>query len=90
MLQRLLFDGIDKRIALDKEDSDYAYFQALSLKLEYVTKVVTSGVIACIGDDADRNRYSLEHKLVRSDSIGEWVEVLNKALVGPTSTILRL
>ena len=83
MLQQLLFSGIDKRIALDREDSDYAYFQALSLKLEYVTKVVTSGVVACIGDDADRHRYSLEHKLVRADSIGEWADALNKALVGP-------
>ena len=82
MLHTLLFHGIDNRIALDKEENDNAYFQALSLKLEYVTKVVTCGVVACIGDDADRHRYSLEHKLVRADSIGEWVEALNRALVG--------
>ena len=83
MTQQSLFDGIDKRIALDKADGDYAYFQALSLKLEYVTKIVTSGVIACIGDDADRHRYSLEHKLIRANSIGDWVEALNTALTGP-------
>ena len=80
-----LFDRIDNRIALDKEEGDYAYFQALSLKLEYVTKIVTSGVIACIGDDVDRHRYSLEHELVRADSIGDWVMALNKALVGPSA-----
>ena len=34
MIQQSLFDGIDNRIARDKEDGDYAYFQALSLKLE--------------------------------------------------------
>ena len=45
MTQKRLFDGIDNRIALDKEDGDHAYFHALSLKLEYVTKIVTSGVI---------------------------------------------
>ena len=83
MTQKRLFDSIDNRIALDKEDGDHAYFNALSLKLEYVTKIVTSGVIACIGTDVDRHRYSLEHKLVRANSIGEWVTVLNKALVGP-------
>ena len=83
MTQKRLFDGIDNRVALDKEDGDYAYFYALSLKLEYVTKIVASGVIACIGEDVDRHRYSLEHKLVRANSIGEWVEALNKALVGP-------
>ena len=88
MIQQLLFDKIDQRIALDKEDGDYAYFQALSLKLEYLTKIVTSGVIACVGDDADRHRYSLEHKLVRADSLGEWVEALNTALVGPAAQFL--
>ena len=82
MTQKRLFDGIDNRIALDKEDGDHAYFHALSLKLEYVTKIVTSGVIACIGEDADRHRYSLEHKLVRANSIGEWAKALNEALVG--------
>ena len=83
MTQQLLFDRIDNRIALDKADGDHAYFQALSLKMEYVTKIVTSGVIACLGEDVDRHRYSLEHKLVRTNSIGEWVGALNKALVGP-------
>ena len=82
MAQKLLFDGIDKRIALDKEDGNYACFYALSLKLEYITKIVTSGVLACIGDDVDRHRYSLEHKLVRANSIGEWAKALNEALVG--------
>lgn len=83
MMQRRLLDGIDDRIELDKGDGDYAYFRALGLKLEFITKVVTAGVVACIGDDVDRHRYSLEHKLVRADSIGDWVEVLNRALVGP-------
>ena len=83
MANQPLFDGINQRIARDKEDGDYAYFQALNLKLEYVTKVITSGVIACIGEDVERHRYSLEHQLVRTNSIGEWLEVLNKALVGP-------
>ena len=83
MTRQSLFDRIDNRIALDRAEGDYAYFQALSLKLEYVTKIVTSGVIACIGEDVDRHRYSLEHKLVRANSIGEWVEALNDALIGP-------
>lgn len=82
MTQQRLFYGIDNRVADDKEDSDYAYFRALSLKLEYVTKIVTAGVVACVGDDADRHRYSLEHKLVRADSIGVWVAVLHDALTG--------
>ena len=85
MTQKRLFDGIDNRVALEKEDGNHAYFFALSLKLEYLTKIVTAGVIACIGEDVGRHRYSLEHRLVRENSIGEWVKALNKALVGPPS-----
>ena len=57
------------------------------LKLEYVTKVVVSGTVACIGDDSDRHRYTLEHKLVRADSLGIWIEALNTALVGPPAQV---
>lgn len=83
MTRDLLFDKIDGRVILDKEEGDIAYFHALSLKLEYVTKVVTAGVIACIGEDTDRHRYTLEHKLVRANAIGDWAEALNIALTGP-------
>ena len=85
---RILFNGIDERVALDRDEGDVAYFNALMLKLEYVTKVVVSGVVACIGDDVDRHRYTLEHKLVRADPMGTWTEVLNTALVGPPAQAL--
>ena len=87
MTHRSLFDRIDQRIALDREDGDYAFFHALMLKLEYVTKLVVSGTVACIGDDSDRHRYTLEHKLVRADSLGTWIEALNTALVGPPAQV---
>ena len=85
MTVRAIFEAIDRRVELDKEDSDSAYFQALTLKLEYLTKLVTAGVLACVGDDADRHRYSQEHTLIRADSVGEWVRALNGALVGPAA-----
>ena len=88
MINRSLFDRIDQRIALDREDGDYAFFHALMLKLEYATKVVVSGIVACIGDDSDRHRYTLEHKLVRADSLGIWIETMNTALVGPPAQVL--
>ena len=78
-----LFDLIDKRVSLDRGDSDAAYFFALTSKFEYLMKVVTAGVLACLGDDVDRHRYSIEHKLVRADSIGGWVEALSHLLIGP-------
>jgi hypothetical protein len=67
------------------EEGDIAYFHALSLHLEYTTKIATAAVVACIGDDADRHRYSLEHRLVRADSHGDWVEILDEALTGPAA-----
>lgn len=78
-----LFELIDKRIALDKQDSDSAYFLALTSKLEYVTKIVVGGVLACVGDDVERHRYSVEHRLVRANSLGEWADSLNHLLTGP-------
>ena len=76
---QLLFDRIDERVWLDREKGDSDYFHALCLKFEHLTKIVVSGMIACIEDDAD-DRYSLECQLVRANSIGTWFEILNKAL----------
>ena len=76
---QLLFDRIDERVWLARQENDFAYFHALRLKFEYLTKIVVSGMIACIEDDADR--YSLEYELVhRANSIGTWLEILNDAL----------
>ena len=86
--QNLLFGGIDRRVALDRNEGDIAYFNALMLKLEYLIKIVVCGIVACISDDVERRRYSLEHSLVRADSIGSWTEVLNLALVGPPAQSL--
>ena len=80
-----LFRAINSRVTLDQQEGDIAYFHALTLKLEYVAKLVTLGVVACLGNDADRNKYSLEYKLVRADSLGDWVGILNSALTGPSA-----
>ena len=80
-----LFLDLDQRIQRDREDSDSAHFFALSMKLEYVTKIVTAGILGCIGDDVDRHRYSIEHRIIRATSIGEWVQALNDLLVGPAA-----
>jgi len=80
-----LFSKLRDRITLDREEGNIAYFHALSLELEYVAKLVTAGITACVGDDSDRQRYSLEYRLVRADSIGDWTETLNNALTGPSA-----
>jgi hypothetical protein len=84
-----LLDELKARIARDQGEGDIAYFHALLLQLEYITKLVTAGVVACLDDEPDRHRYSFEHKLVRADSLGEWVDTLNDALTGPAAQYFR-
>jgi hypothetical protein len=55
-----------ERVNREKEDSDFSYFFALLLAGEALLKVAVSGVIAMLGDDRDRNRYRLEHALLRA------------------------
>ncbi|WP_155999673.1 hypothetical protein [Thioalkalivibrio sulfidiphilus] len=84
-----LKDKIRSRINFDGDEGDIAYYYALLLEIEYLTKVLVSGVISCLGDDADRSRYSLEYELVRADSIGDWVGILQSALTGPSAQFFR-
>lgn len=84
-----LLEKIQSRISFDKEEGDIAYYYALLHQLEYLTKVVVAGVVSCLGDDADRNRYSIEYKLVRANSIGDWVSALQHALTGPPAQFFK-
>lgn len=80
-----LLDELEARVARDQGEGDIAYFHALMLQLEYVTKLVTAGVVACVREEPERHRYSFEHTLVRANSLGEWVDTLNAALTGPAA-----
>ncbi|MCG5496044.1 NB-ARC domain-containing protein, partial [Ectothiorhodospira variabilis] len=80
---------IRDRTAFDRDEGDIAYYYALMVEIEYLTKLVVAGLISCLGDDVDRNRYSLEYALVRADSIGGWVSTLQTALTGPSAQFFR-
>jgi hypothetical protein len=73
-----------------KADSDFTYFFSLLLAAEALVKTVALGLLAAISDDKDRNRYRLEHALVRADGIGEWGHTLEDALIGPASQYLLI
>jgi len=72
----------------DKSDSDFTYFNSLLLIGEGLVKTVTLGIIAAITDDKDRNRYRLEHSLVRADGLGDWSKAIEDALTGTASQYL--
>jgi len=76
------------RAEVAKSDSDFTYFFSLLLAAEATFKLIVLAIVAAIADDKDRNRYRLEHALVRSDGLGEWGRVLDDALTGPASQFL--
>lgn len=84
----LVVDQIMQRAARAKADSDFAYFFDLLLAAESITKFVTLGMLAAISDDKDRNRYRIEHGLVRADGIGDWARSIEDVLTGPASQYL--
>jgi hypothetical protein len=66
-------------------DSDAALFNELLYAGEFIVKVTTAAIVAGIQDDREIHRYRLMHGLVRADGVGEWVRILDEALVGPAS-----
>ena len=74
---------MEERLARDQEDSDAAYWWSLLYFGELLTKTVAAGLVAAIGDDRDRLRYSQAHRLVRADGIGEWAQAIDDVLTGP-------
>lgn len=68
-----------------RDDSDSSYFFDLLYVGELALKTLVLELLSGLDDDRERNRYSLEYRLVRADSLGEWAEVLDDALQGPSS-----
>lgn len=71
-IRHAAIDQVMQRTDYAKEDSDFTYFFSLLLAAEAISKIAVVGIVASIGDDKSRNRYRLEHQLVRSDGLGDW------------------
>ena len=68
-----------------KSDSDFTFFFSQLLAAEALAKTIVAGIIASIADDKERNRYRLEHALVRADGLGVWGQALEDAVSGVAS-----
>lgn len=77
-----------ERVETSAGESDVAYFYELLHLGELLTKLVVASFVASI-DNREGNRHTLEHDLVRADSLGGWVNNLDEALVGPSSNMMR-
>ena len=51
-------------------------------------KLAVVGLVSTIRDDVDRTRYAHLARLVRADGIGEWTDVLDSLVTGPTVQLL--
>ncbi|EMN4467597.1 NB-ARC domain-containing protein [Aeromonas dhakensis] len=89
-MSHLLIERILKRAEISKSDSDFSYFFSLLLAAEALTKTIVLGLVSTISEDKDRNRYRLEHQLVRADGIGDWGRVLDDAVTGTASQFLAI
>ena len=87
-MKHVAIEQVLERAERAKSDSDFTYFFSLLLAIEALAKTMVLGVVAAIADDKDRNRYRLEHQLVRSDGLGEWGKAIEDALTGPASQFL--
>ena len=79
-----------QRIDVARTDSETALFYDLMIAGELVLKLVVAGLTAAVTDDRDRNRYRIEHRLVRADGLGEWAGALEDLLTGPAAQHLAV
>lgn len=87
MIHKLLHQVVE-RCELAKTDSDAAYFLSLLYLGESIFKTITAVAVSSILDEHDRNRYRLEHSLVRASGIGEWASTLEDAVLGSASQFI--
>ena len=87
-MKHCAIEQVLQRAENDKSDSDFTYFFSLLLAGEALAKTVILGMTSAIADDKDRNRYRLEHSLVRSDGLGDWGRTIEDLLSGPASQYL--
>jgi tetratricopeptide (TPR) repeat protein len=79
-----------QRIEVARTESDTALFYDLLIAGELILKLSVAGLTAAVADDRDRNRYRIEHRLVRADGLGEWAGALEDIMTGPAAQYLAV
>ena len=78
----LPLERIWHRVDLAREDSDTTLFLHLLYAGEMLVKLVAGALVAAVRGDRERHQYSLLHRLVRADGIGEWVQAIDESFSG--------
>ncbi|MEH6501200.1 MAG: NB-ARC domain-containing protein [Pseudoalteromonas distincta] len=90
MTQFTPVDLMMQRVCRNGSESDVARFWELTYAGEFLTRITAATIVSCIDNSRDRDRYGLEHRLVRADGLGEWVQVMENALTGPPASHLNM
>jgi hypothetical protein len=86
----LILRRMQDRVANDRIDGDAAYFDAVMLQCELITKLTLLGALALLDPDLDSHyRYDVEYTLVRADGIGTWTYELQRLITGPSKAAFR-
>jgi len=83
------FDLMLERVARNGSESDVTRFWELTYAGELITRLTTATIVGCVDDSRDRDRYGLEHLLVRADGLGDWVQAMEQVLTGPPASHLN-
>ncbi|MBX7155708.1 MAG: hypothetical protein K1X91_12185 [Bacteriodetes bacterium] len=83
------FEQFDSRLSAAKDESDVAFFYDLLLYGEFVTKLITLYTVASLNDDRERTRYRYEYQIVRANAIGEYSNILDELLTGPSLGLIN-
>ena len=81
----LAIDKMWERVSIARQDSDTTLFYDLLLTAEMLFKIIVAGLVAAVADERERHRYRHLHRLVRADGLGDWAQVMEEILAGPTS-----
>ena len=72
-----------ERVDIAGGESDATRFEELLLAAEFLLKMTVCGLVAALDEDVERNKYRIEHQLVRASGVGDWAEAANVVLTGP-------
>lgn len=85
-MNNLIIARMIERAERSQDLSDAAYFDELMLLGELLLKLTTSYLIAGLSNGKQRGRYRAEYKIMHSNGLGVWAEVLEEILSGTLST----
>lgn len=77
-------EAVERRVEASRGNAIALLADLLHLG-EAVLKTWAAAAVAAVGDDKERHRYSLCHRVIRAAGIGDWDSAMADAVAGPAS-----